>query len=176
MQLNQRDLTGLMQSLMFWRARAHMLDTQRVTSESRMSPRLFTLYRAISKLLVCAFILIPLLRSGDCSAACAFGLPISTRQENLGKRRSTVAIQGIIKDDHGGYLPKASIVFKQRKSIIKRVESNESGSFTIDLPAGIYSVLAKSEGCQDFYQKKLKVERHTPKLQITVKCSPTPIR
>jgi len=101
---------------------------------------------------------------------------MSTRQEDFGTPRATVTVEGIVKDDHGGSLPKASIVFRRRNGIVKRVQSNESGTFTIDLPSGIYSVVAKSEGCRDFHQKKLKVvAANTRTLSITVKCSPTPI-
>jgi len=140
-----------------------------------MSPRSFTLYRAISKLLLCALVLLPLGLGVDTHVN-AYSLSLIKSQEGSPPPRTIVTVEGTVKDDHGGTLAKASIAFRRRNRTIKTVESNESGAFTIELPAGIYSVVAKSDGCRDFYQKNLKiVAAHTPMLSITIKCSPTPI-
>jgi len=174
MQLNQRDRTESTPSQMRSRDRDLMSDIQGMKSQLRMLHQPSTPYRGISKLLVCAAILLTPLGLG--TNVNAYSLPLIRSQESSPPPRSMVTVEGVVKDDHGGTLPKARIVFKLRNRIIKRVESNESGAFTIDLPAAIYSVVAKSDGCRDFHQKNVKVvAAHTPMLSITVKCSPTPI-
>jgi Carboxypeptidase regulatory-like domain len=134
------------------------------------------LCRAISRVLVWAFALFSIMGPGDHRPVKAFSLRgTSSLQQNSGPL--IVTVTGVVKDDHGGTLPKASILFRQNKRIVKRVKSDEAGTFRIDLPVGIYSVVAKADGCHDFQQKKVKVapSSNVPLLSMTLKCSPTPI-
>lgn len=152
-----------------------MLGIPRTTSESPILLQQFTPYPGINRLLVCAFILLLLpIRLNERTKVYAFSLSAIEWQKNLTKR-SSVRVEGTVKDDHGGTLPKASVEFRQRNRTIKKVQSGEFGNFAVDLLEGVYRVVAKSEGCRQFRQTTLKVTQHTPMLTVTLKCAPTPI-
>jgi hypothetical protein len=98
-----------------------------------------------------------------------FGQSASQRSD------SNIKVKGMVRDDAGGSLPKATITFRTKK-LQKKVVSNDDGTFELDLPAGTYRVVAKAEGCRQFKLKELNAQSVTPiLLNITVKCPPTPI-
>jgi len=88
---------------------------------------------------------------------------------------SNIKVKGMVRDDAGGSLPKATITFSSKK-LEKKAASNDDGTFELDLPAGTYRVVAKTEGCRQFKLKELHAQSVRPiLLNITVKCLATPI-
>ena len=84
-------------------------------------------------------------------------------------------VVGVIKDDAGATIPNGVITFKNKK-LEKKVNVDENGVFEIDLPRGVYKVIAKVEGCNEFRMKELNItSQPLTKLEMVIKCPPTPI-
>jgi len=100
------------------------------------------------------------------------GVAVGTPRQRL----TTARVTGVIRDDAGGLLPNVVITFKTRK-LLKKTVSRGDGSFDVDLPVSVYRVVAKADGCRDFKRAQMDARAgETIKLDITLKCRPTPIR
>jgi hypothetical protein len=93
----------------------------------------------------------------------------------LNQNTQSFNVKGTTIDEAGSSLPKAKIIFKG-KDFKKQIDSDSDGRFAIHLPAGVYRVTVKFQGCRDSKVKEFNVEAgKAATLNVVVKCPPTPI-
>jgi hypothetical protein len=84
-------------------------------------------------------------------------------------------VSGFVTDNAGGSIPQATVTFKAKR-FQKNAITARDGHYEIELPEGIYEVIARFPGCKDFGLKKWSAQSNQAStLSISLHCPATPI-
>jgi Carboxypeptidase regulatory-like domain len=100
------------------------------------------------------------------------GLPILWPSEPV---VGVTKVSGLVTDNVGASLPKATVTFKAKR-LEKKAVAADDGHYELDLPVGKYDVIARLQGCKDFRLKGWNAQSKTSNtLNMSLYCPPTPI-